>query len=104
MTEKPSVSGLMSQSHEVNRFENLFFKAVGTAYYNLKWGLDWEFWLSPEYALPINSFVSYLTQDATVRGIIIDEITADIENFTLTLNVTIEGVEFITVQTLVITE
>ena len=96
MSEKPSVSGLMSQSHEVSRFENLFFKTINTAYYNTDWGLDWEFWLEPEHNLPLNSFVSYLVQDATQHGIIIDDISATIENFTLTMTVTIKGFTFTT--------
>ena len=96
MREKPSVSGLMSQTHEISRFENLFFKAIDTAYYNKKWGLDWVFWLTPDYNLPLNSFVSYLVQDATQRAIVIDDIVADVKNFTMVMTVTIQGIEFTT--------
>ena len=92
--EKQSVSGYMTQSHEISRFENLFFKAVNTAYYNTEWGLDWEFWLSPEYVLPLNSFLSYLVQDCTKHGIIVDSIDGDVRNFTLIITVIIEGIEF----------
>lgn len=92
--EKESVSGLMSQSHEISRFENLFMKAINTAYYNEKWGLDWLFFMNSTFEIPLNSFVSYLTQEAIKHGIVVDSIEARIENFTLKLNVTIESLEY----------
>lgn len=92
--EKPSVSGLMTQHHEVSRFENLFMKAIETAYYNEKWGLDWVFFLNSEYQIPINAFVSYLTQEAVKHGIVIENIDAKIKDFTLTMVVTIEGLTY----------
>lgn len=94
MAEKISVSGLMEFTHEVERFENLFYKTINSAYYQVDAGLDWQFWLSSDYALPLASFLSYLTQQASLFGIIIEEISGKIENFTLILNVKIEGFEF----------
>ena len=91
---KPSVSGLMSQSHEVSRFENIFKKSVNTAYYNQLWGLDWVLWLNSSFQLPLNSFISYLTQESAKQGIILTEVIAIIEDFTLNLNVTIDGVRY----------
>lgn len=93
-TEKYSVSGLMKQTHEISRFENLFFKQVGSAYYNQDWGLDWEFFLNTPYEIPLESFVSYMTQESARRGIIITDVNAEIRNFTLQMAVEIEGLKF----------
>ena len=93
-TEKPSVSGLMTQSHEVSRFENLVFKTVGTAYYFDTWGLDWPLFLNNNYQIPLNSFLSYLTQEAMKKGITVTTLTGTIENFTLQINAVIDGVEY----------
>lgn len=94
MAEKPSVSGLMTETHEVERFENLFMKSIDTAYYDAEWGLDWSFFLTSDYAIPLDSFLSYLTQEAANVGIILEHIAGRIENFTLILNVIIDGFEF----------
>lgn len=92
--EKPSVSSLMSQAHEVSRFENLFFKTLESAYYNNEWGLDWLSWLSTNYELPLASFLSYITQESAKKGIIVSSITGKIEDFTLKLNVTVDGIDY----------
>ena len=92
--DKPSVSGLMSQSHEVSRFENLFYKTVNTAYYLQDWGLDWPMFLNNNYQIPLNSFLSYLTQEAMKKGIGITSLTGEIIDFTLHLNVVIDGIEY----------
>ena len=94
MSEKPSVSGLMTFTHEVERFENLFFKTINSAYYQPNAGLDWDFYLTSDYQIPLKSFLSYLVQEAGKYGIIIEDISASIKDFTLTLLVTIEGFEF----------
>ena len=92
--EKPSVSGLMAQHHEVSRFENMFMKQVGTAYYFKTWGLDWVFWIDSPYQLPINSLTSYLTQQCSKQGVLVDSIVANIDDFTLQLKVNIDGVQY----------
>lgn len=94
MAEKISVSGLMTFTHEVERFENLFYKTINSAYYQLDAGLDWKFFLTSDYKIPLQSFLSYLVQQAAIYGIIVEKITGEIVNFTLVLNVTIEGFEF----------
>lgn len=94
ISEKPSVSGLMKQSHEVSRLENLFFKRVNSAYYFKEWGLDWEFFLGSKFELPIEAFTSYLTQDAMTHGILIQSIRLNIEDFTLKMVATVEGITF----------
>jgi len=94
MAEKPSVSGLMNQSHEINRFENLFFKQLGTAYYNQSWGLDWRLWLDTKYELSLGSFFSYVTQEAMKKGIVVTNIDGGIKEFTLQTKVKIEGLSF----------
>lgn len=93
MSEKPSVSGLMTFTHEVERFENLFYKTINSAYYQPNAGLDWEFFLTADYQISLKSFLSYLVQEAGKYGIIVEDIDAKIENFTLILLVTIEGFE-----------
>lgn len=94
--EKPSVSGLMNQHHEISRFENLFFKKINTAYYNPKWGLDWDLFLSNRFDVSLGSFLSYVRQEAGKQGIVITEISAEIVNFTLELTVTIDGIQYTT--------
>ena len=94
--QKPSSTGLMSQSHEVSRFENLFFKKIDSAYYNLKWGLDWNFFLDSSYEIPLNSFGAYLVQQAMGHGIVVTGLHLAIADFTLTMTVTVDGIEFTT--------
>ena len=84
----------MTYTHEVERFENLFYKTINSAYYQPNAGLDWGFFLTSDYQIPLQSFLSYLIQEAAQYGIIIENITGKIENFTLVLNVVIEGFEF----------
>ena len=90
---KPSVSGLMSNDHEINRFENLFYKPVKSAYYFKEWGLDWSLFLSQGFDVPLTSFLSYVRQEATKQGIIIESINGTISDFTLTTTVKINGIE-----------
>jgi hypothetical protein len=89
--QKHSVTGLLSQGHEVTRFENLFYKAVGSAYYNLEWGLDWNLFLLQDFNISVDSFLSYVTQEATKRGIVIDKLDGGILDFRLQIDVTVEG-------------
>ena len=96
--EKPSVSGLMGMSHEVERFENLFYSTVNSHYYLSTWGLDWEFWLSQDYDLSVDSFLSYLSQEAAKRGIQIQEIKGEVIDFTLEITVTINGIIYNTIR------
>lgn len=93
MNSKPSVSGLMSNDHEINRFENLFYKPVKSAYYFQEWGLDWSLFLSQGFTAPLSSFFSYVRQEATKQGIIIESINGDISNFTLNMTVKINDIE-----------
>lgn len=90
--EKPSVSGLMDQSHEVSRFENLVMKSIDTAYYNPSWGLDWEFWLNDNNDYPLSSLASYVTQESMLKGIVVQDINLSIADFTLQYRVIIEGI------------
>ena len=93
LTRKPSISGLIEWSDEVARFENLFYKIVTSAYYNPDAGLDWNFWLGSNFELPLQSFLSYVAQEAAKVGIIVDEINGEIRNFTLEIFVVIDGNE-----------
>lgn len=87
MSDKKSLTGLMTQQHEVHRLENLFYKEVGSAYYLPLFGLEWAFFLSERVELPVNSFLSYLTQEATTHGIIITNIESNVSDFALNLNI-----------------
>ena len=84
---KESVTGLINQDHEVHRLDNLFFKEVGSAYYLQDYGLEWSFFVSERIEVPVNSFLSYMTQQATQNGIIITDINQTFENFTLNLEI-----------------
>ncbi|HDM8140667.1 TPA: hypothetical protein P0E12_004957 [Vibrio harveyi] len=92
--DKASASGFMEKHHEVARFENLFFKIVGSAYYAKDWGLDWSLWLSQGLEFPLGSLLSYIRQEATKKGIIITQMDADIKDFKLNLRVEINGIKF----------
>lgn len=89
MSNKASVTGLMSQQHEVHRLENLFYKQKQSAYYLPDFGLEWDYFLSPKIEIPSSSFLSYMTQQATQNGIIISNINDTISEFTLNLDVTL---------------
>ena len=84
---KTSVTGLIDQQHEVHRLDNLFYKEIGSAYYLKDYGLEWRFFNSEKVDLPVNSFLSYLTQEATKHGIVITNIKSKVEDFTLNLRV-----------------
>lgn len=94
MREKPSVSGLMNFTHEVERFENLFYKIVQSAYYNQEFGLDWRFWVESPFELPLKSFLSYVTQESSKLGIVLDSIEGNVRDFTLTIRVVIGGLPY----------
>jgi hypothetical protein len=93
MNYKPSITGLMNQQHEVHRLENLFYKKVNSAYYLPDYGLDWDFFVAQNVEIPVNSFISYLTQRAGRQGLIMLETASSIENFTFTLNTKLLGEE-----------
>lgn len=84
-TNRISVTGLINQQHEVQRLENLFYKKVDSAYYLKSYGLEWDFFLSDRAELPINGFLSYLTQEATKHGIVITDLKYSSEDFTFNL-------------------
>ena len=86
---KRSTTGLMDKDHEVRRLENLFFKAKGSAYYFNRFGIDWDLFLSERVEISIASFLNYFTQEATKQGIVITDVSAKVENFTLILKATL---------------
>jgi hypothetical protein len=90
---KPTLTGLMDQQHEVHRLENLFYKKIKSAYYLQDYGLDWNFFLSRDVEIPINSFVSYLTQRSGRQGLILLETTTQIEDFTFKMRAKLLGEE-----------
>lgn len=89
MSDKKSVTGLMNQAHEVQRLENLFYKKKDSAYFLPDYGLEWDYFLSEKIELPVNSFLSYMTQQATQNGIIITNIDQNVAEFSLNLDVTL---------------
>lgn len=96
---KQSVTGLMNQQHEVHRLENLFYKAVDSAYYFKNYGLDWSFFADPKIEVSTQSFIDYFTQEATKHGIIMTEVKSSIQDFTLHLRIKLLSEETIHLST-----
>ena len=82
---KRSLTGLMTNQHEVNRLDNLFFKKIRSAYYLLDYGLDWDFFTNQKVEIPVESFLSYITQRSANQGIIVTNLDAEVSNFTFYL-------------------
>ena len=82
---KRSLTGLMTSQHEVNRLDNLFFKKIRSAYYLLDYGLDWDFFTNQKIEIPLNSFLSYMTQRSANQAIIVTNLDADVKNFSIYL-------------------
>lgn len=82
-SNKKSITGLMNMQHEVRRVDSMFSKNKGSSYYLEDYGLDWTFWSSDRVELPVSSFNSYFTQEATKHGIVVLDINTKIENFAL---------------------
>lgn len=83
LTKKSSVTGLMTQQHETHRLENLFYKRVKSAYYLQDYGLDWDYWTNRKVELPVASFISYLSQRATLQSIVVLDMSYQLQDFTL---------------------
>lgn len=80
---KTSLTGLMTQQHEVHRFNNLYHKQKGSAYYLPDFGLDWSFFGTRQAEIPVGAFLSYLNQRATDNGIVVLDQSHEFKNFEL---------------------
>lgn len=80
---KRSITGLMTQQHEVHRLENLYHKKKGSAHYLPDYGLDWDLFQTRQAEIPVGAFLSYLNQKATDQGIIVLEQGYEFRDFEL---------------------
>ena len=90
--DKPSLSGWIEEEHEVERFYNLCKVQVESRQYFPEFGLDWDFFMSPQMTFSVGSFVSYMTQQAGKQGICALDIKAKIDDkHTLKINAKLQG-------------
>lgn len=82
---KASVTGLMTQQHEVHRLENLFHKKTGSAYYAKDYGLDWAVFDDEQAEIPAGAFLSYLNQKSALQGIVVLNQSFGVKDFTLNI-------------------
>lgn len=80
---RQSVTGLINQQHEVHRLENLFYTQSENIYYQPTWGLNWKFFNNEQMEIPSGAVLSHINQKAMRHGIVVLDIDATVEDFTL---------------------
>lgn len=90
---KASITGWLTDRHEIARFKNLVKIQVGSRQYADTWGLDWETWNNPDMEFGLGSLSSYIVQQSTLQAIIVLDISLSIDNFTLGCKVALQNLK-----------
>ena len=86
---KESLTGYLSKSVDVARFENQLKTQVGTLYYAADIGFDVGYFLNSNIRFNATSFNDWVTSQAMNKGIVIIASSVNVEGFTLKLDYTL---------------
>lgn len=88
---KESITGYLTMSPEVARFENHLATQAGSLYYAPDVGFDRRFFFTSEIAFSAGSFNLWVMNQAAMKGIMILDSKVSVANHKLTIDYTLAG-------------
>jgi hypothetical protein len=82
---RPSITGYLTKSPDVARFESYIKVQKGSLYYDPEFGFDMKPWLTGRIPFNSDSFSMWLIGEAARVGIALTKVEATFEDFQLTI-------------------
>jgi hypothetical protein len=89
---KESLTGYLTKSRDVAKFENLIRVQFNSLHFAPQLGFDMAFWIRGETKLSEDTFSEWLRNEAMKMGLILTEVKSSVKDFTLNLTYTVSGV------------
>lgn len=88
-SEKPSITGYLSMSRDVARFENHLMTNAGSLYYASHLGFELDYWMNPDIKFDPQSLNIWIINQAMLREIVIINSSISIIDNKLNLSYTL---------------